>query len=779
MSDKYSEPVPPYSVFDDARAVGVPDEVYRGASYTDLAGSLNEMDEAIATGGVFPLSSLPDPIVGKTIQLPGGSTTTAALGWATTGEANSGLYRIGTHDYGWIVNGTLVTEWSAAAFKISYLTTGSVLFSGASGLITQNNSNFYWDDAARVLSLGAVTVNADFHFRIAGTATATGTSGASMLVNDTIPATGTSRYAGLQVSQVTATAAFTLADLMGIYIASTTVGAGSAVTRASGVVVRSTGIQASATSSVGFYYGAVTPSFTGHWGYYNDGATSNYMGTGSTGFNTITPRRKVDILDASSAQLRLTFTDNSVYTDFLTTSGGVLQVSPTGKQTQFIDTNVGSFVLLDVTNSDNTNAASNARLRALVGGASAGDPFVHLSIISVQDWVVGIDNSDSDSFKISTGSAIGTSDRLVILTGGNVGVGTGTARRKLDVMDNGGTPQARLTYTDNSVYTDLQTTSSGQFSIIPTVKQINFGGAPGTGYGVSCDATALPTGTGTAFYLAGNYASPVTGRLFIGDGTGWQFHFSKRSASVSTDLFTLLDSGNFGVNTATPRRKVDILDTAAAQLRVTHTDNSVYVEFRAISTGDLTITTTNATNPSVAHSRALASQKVTIETVNNDNTSVTSHAQINASVGGASAGDPYYCYTISGVINFVHGLDNSNLDAWTLNDSSAVVSTANARITIYPTSEFVVNENQQDYDFRIEGDSASHMFFVDATSTTENIALLATAAPNWQTMDKGVFIGNADAAPTGNPASGGFLYVNAGALTYRGSGGTVTILGPA
>ena len=41
------------------------------------------------------------------------------------------------------------------------------------------------------------------------------------------------------------------------------------------------------------------------------------------------------------------------------------------------------------------------------------------------------------------------------------------------------------------------------------------------------------------------------------------------------------------------------------------------------------------------------------------------------------------------------------------------------------------------------------------------------------------FIGNATAVPTGNPSGGGVLYVEAGALKYRGTSGTVTTLGPA
>lgn len=40
-------------------------------------------------------------------------------------------------------------------------------------------------------------------------------------------------------------------------------------------------------------------------------------------------------------------------------------------------------------------------------------------------------------------------------------------------------------------------------------------------------------------------------------------------------------------------------------------------------------------------------------------------------------------------------------------------------------------------------------------------------------------IGNASVAPSVNPAGGGVLYVEDGALKYRGSKGTVTVIGPA
>ena len=44
---------------------------------------------------------------------------------------------------------------------------------------------------------------------------------------------------------------------------------------------------------------------------------------------------------------------------------------------------------------------------------------------------------------------------------------------------------------------------------------------------------------------------------------------------------------------------------------------------------------------------------------------------------------------------------------------------------------------------------------------------------------KVIFIANASTVPSTNPTGGGVLYVTAGALKFRGSGGTVTPIAPA
>ena len=49
-----------------------------------------------------------------------------------------------------------------------------------------------------------------------------------------------------------------------------------------------------------------------------------------------------------------------------------------------------------------------------------------------------------------------------------------------------------------------------------------------------------------------NPSGAVIGRTFIGDGTGYSFHFSKRISSTTTDLVTIKDNGNVGIGTSSP-----------------------------------------------------------------------------------------------------------------------------------------------------------------------------------------------------------------------------------
>lgn len=110
-------------------------------------------------------------------------------------------------------------------------------------------------------------------------------------------------------------------------------------------------------------------------------------------------------------------------------------------------------------------------------------------------------------------------------------------------------------------------------------------------------------------------------------------------------------------------------------------------------------------------------------------------------------------------------------------DAVYIGTTTQGAIAAMSAAAVVFNELGDDRDFRVESDGLTHALTVDAG--TNNLVFLTSGTPNFQSMTGGIFIGNGTAIPTGNPTGGGFLYVEAGALKWRGSSGTVTTLGPA
>jgi hypothetical protein len=68
---------------------------------------------------------------------------------------------------------------------------------------------------------------------------------------------------------------------------------------------------------------------------------------------------------------------------------------------------------MSIRNTNTTMAGSNAQLSIAVGSGGSGglsDPVLYFNIASSQTYAVGLDNSDSDKFKMSASNALGTTD---------------------------------------------------------------------------------------------------------------------------------------------------------------------------------------------------------------------------------------------------------------------------------------------------------------------------------------------------------------------------------
>lgn len=144
---------------------------------------------------------------------------------------------------------------------------------------------------------------------------------------------------------------------------------------------------------------------------------TNWVATTAT-YPTTTTVSQILYSSATNVVGGITTANNSVV---LTDGSGVpsLGTSLTNDFT-FTSSTAGATRTLTVSNTNNSNTASNALVQITTGGASAGDPFITHTVTGATSWSEGIDNSASDAYKISQGTALGTNDVLVAQTTGEI-----------------------------------------------------------------------------------------------------------------------------------------------------------------------------------------------------------------------------------------------------------------------------------------------------------------------------------------------------------------------
>jgi hypothetical protein len=113
--------------------------------------------------------------------------------------------------------------------------------------------------------------------------------------------------------------------------------------------------------------------------------------------------------------------NSSFYWDNSTQSLGIGTTSPNNGLT--VQKNISSgTVRIDAINTNTTGSGANAQMTVRVGGANAGDAVTIYEVNGVMSWIVGLDNSESDIFKIASNVAAVVTTGLAVTTDGKVGV---------------------------------------------------------------------------------------------------------------------------------------------------------------------------------------------------------------------------------------------------------------------------------------------------------------------------------------------------------------------
>ena len=153
--------------------------------------------------------------------------------------------------------------------------------------------------------------------------------------------------------------------------------------------------------------------------------------------------------------------------------------------------------------------AGNATVQ--IEGEGGADPYINFLVNNTTHWAVGADDSASDSFKISQHSALGTNDRITVLSGGSVGIGTDAPANRLHVEGS--------TFSNASIRLEKTTTGVNEDPglVLAAANDTNgyrigsifFQG--GTTSYAQIRAEMAGTGTGAKIYfVAGSQTNPVS-----------------------------------------------------------------------------------------------------------------------------------------------------------------------------------------------------------------------------------------------------------------------------
>ena len=200
----------------------------------------------------------------------------------------------------------------------------------------------------------------------------------------------------------------------------------------------------------------------------------------------------------------------------------------------------------------------------LIDQAGSGDASLNFRLLGAQSWFLGIDNSDSNTFKIGESSGFASNVHFAVDTSGNVGIGDDSPDASLELVELSKHPFM------------ISNGASGDGDILT----VTLSGNVGVGSPIPEEALVVTHNNGTTsaiFNRTGTGGNVIEvknndGSMYFGLAGSLEPFIISDGAVLSRDYFVVAQGGNVGMNEDSPDAVLEISEEGIVPFMISNGD---------------------------------------------------------------------------------------------------------------------------------------------------------------------------------------------------------------